>query len=265
MQETWLILQTFSFPSDAVDIILVAIPFYVVFRLLRESRSSFALWGIILTLIFSVLLYLLARLADLQATQLIYERFWIIVLLVFLIIFQTELRMGMTDIGRLGIFRAFFPQKDHVIGEIIEAVGEMAKSRTGALIAFERRNTLKPYTGTGTILDSMISAGAVRSVFNMQSPLHDGALIVASNRLLAASCILPLAESTTLSKDLGTRHRAAIGLSEKTDAVVIVISEETGTISLSTRGQLERHLTPDDLRKLLERELNLAPDEEEAD
>ncbi len=270
MQEIWLILRTtVASPSllypAIFDIILVAIPFYVIFALLRESRSFIALYGIISMLALSFVLYLVAKVLELQATALIYERFWIIVVLIFLIIFQTELKKGLTDFGRIRFLRALFTQDKLVITEVVRAVQTLAEKRIGALIVFERGNSLKPYLGTGTMLDAEVSSELVRSIFTPQTPLHDGAIIIRDNHILAAACILPLTEDPRLSKDLGTRHRAAIGLTEETDAVVVVVSEETGTISVAEDGKIERFLQPDDLRKRLEKELNLKEDDAEED
>lgn len=256
MQEIWLILRTIS-ATDLLDIVLVAIPFYAIFLILREARSYIALWGIVSMMVLSFIIYLFARVANLEATALIYERFWIIVVLVFLIIFQGELKRAMTDIGRLRIFRAFFPQQSHVVAEIIRAVQTMSQRKIGALMAMERSNSLKPYLASGTILDAAVSAEAIGAIFTPYSPLHDGALIISGSRMVAASCILPLSDNPQLGSELGTRHRAAVGLSEETDALVIVVSEETGTISLAEEGRIERFLKPEDLRKRLQHEFEL--------
>lgn len=266
MQELWLIVRTMDL-KDVFDILLVATPFYIIFALLRGSGSFAALWGIIAMLLVSLLLYLTAKIGGLQATALIYERFWIIIVLVFLIVFQGELKKALTDVGKTRILRAFFVQQTHAVDEIVKAVGEMAGQKVGALIAVERHITLTPYLGTGTMLDAAISAETIRSVFTPYSPLHDGALLVRGDRLVAAACILPLTDNPRLARELGTRHRAAIGLSEETDALVIVVSEESGTISLAKAGKIERFLQPEDLHKILERELNIesSVEEDEAD
>lgn len=251
-----MILRTMSL-ADGFDIVLVAIPFYVMFALLREARSYYALWGLIWTLIMMLVIYLVARVWGLRATALIYERFWLIVVLLFLIIFQGELKKALTDIGRLRIFRVLFPQETHVVEEVIEAVQDLAEKRIGALIAFERGNSLAPYLGTGTMLDAQASSEMIGSIFSPKSPLHDGALIIRGERLVAAGCILPLADRENLARELGTRHRAAIGLSEECDALVVVVSEETGQISLAEEGEIERNLKPEDLRRRLRQELDL--------
>lgn len=254
-----MILRTMSL-ADAFDILLVAIPFYIMFALLREARSYYALWGLIWTLIGFLVIYLAARVWGLRATALIYERFWIIVVLLFLIIFQGELKKAVTDVGRMRIFRVLFPQETHVVEEVIEAVQHMAEKHIGAIIAFERGNTLAPYQGTGTILDARASSEMIQTIFSPKSPLHDGALIIHGERLVAGSCILPLAERENLARDLGTRHRAAIGLTEETDALVVVVSEETGQISLAENGEIERNLKAEDLRRRLRQELELQGD-----
>lgn len=242
---------------DVFDILLVAVPFYAIFALLREARSLIALWGLILTLTGVLLIYLIAKVFDLQATALIYERFWMIVVLVFLIIFQGELKRGLTDVGRLRYFRGLFVQEAQVIDEIINAAAALSEKRLGALIVFERSNTLAAYLGSGTSLGAEVSSEMIRSIFLAQSPLHDGALIISGDRIVAGSCILPLTENRNLPKDLGTRHLSAIGLTEETDALVVVVSEETGAISLAEKGEIERFLSPEDLRDRLEDKLHV--------
>ena len=149
------------------------------------------------------------------------------------------------------IFRAFFAQSVEFLDELIGAVGMMAKQRVGALIAIERLNSLKVYCDTGIPLDAVGTGEILRTVFSHPTPLHDGAVIVRGDRIVAASCILPLSNNPTLSKELGTRHLAAVGLSEETDAAVIAVSEETGIISLAFQGRLERRQTPEGLRNAL--------------
>ena len=264
MDEIRLIIDTRTV-ADFFDILLVAVPFYIVFSLLRESRSLFALWGFITVLAGSMVLYLIAKVAGLQATALIYERFWIILVLLFLIVFQGDLKKSLADVGRTRFFRALFPHERHVLSELISAVATMSESRVGALIVLERGTSLKPYLSTGTLLDAVLASEAIRSIFTPASPLHDGALLISGNRILAGSCILPLTENPSLSRDLGTRHRAAIGLSEETDALVIVVSEQTGSISLAHKGKIQRALTTDQLQKRLGEELELKAESREGE
>ena len=249
-------------PSDAVDILVVALFFYGIFALLRETRSVVALTGFITVMVGSLLLFLVARTWNLQAMELIFKHFWIIVVLIFLIVFQNEFKRVLTDIGQMRIFRSFFPSRErYVIDEIVNAVQIMAGRNVGALIVFERSNPLKAYTGTGTDLDAMVSSELIRTIFTNYAPLHDGALIVKGERLVSAGCILPLTNNPELSRELGTRHRAAIGLSEETDALILVVSEETGTVSIVTDSKIERGITGETLRRRLERELDVNPED----
>jgi diadenylate cyclase len=138
----------------------------------------------------------------------------------------------------------------------------MSTRHVGALIAIERRNSLRPWAERSTLIDSVVSADLLRTIFTPYSPLHDGAVVISGDRLVAAVCVLPLSDNPNIGKELGTRHRAAIGLTEETDALVVVVSEETGTISLAVNGALERPLSPEDLKRRLEEELDLADQEQ---
>lgn len=248
--------------ADVFDIVVVAVFFYGIFALLRETRSVVALTGFITVTVSSLMLFLIARTWNLQAMELIFRHFWIIVVLIFLIVFQNEFKRVLTDIGQMRLFRTFFPSRERdVLDEIIEAVQIMASRNVGALIAFERNNSLKAYTGTGTDLDANVSSELIRTIFTNYAPLHDGALIIKADRLISAGCILPLTNNPEFSRDLGTRHRAAIGLTEETDAVVVVVSEETGTISIVIDGRIERGLSGESLRRRLEKELDIEHEE----
>ena len=149
---------------------------------------------------------------------------------------------------------------DHVISETVKACEIMSRERTGVLIVFERTTSLEEYQKTGTIVDAQVSSELLRNIFFTKASLHDGAVIIRNERIAAAGCVLPLTENRNISSDLGTRHRAGIGMSEVSDAVVVIVSEETGTISVAVSGMLKRHLAPQTLEKLLLNEL--APKEE---
>jgi len=233
---------------DILDILIIGAIFYLLFSLLRETRSAVALQGLVALLLISFLIYLLAEVARLNAVTLVFRSFWIVVVLVFIVAFQHEFKRALTNIGQWRLFRVFFSQSSEFLDEVIRAVSMMAKQRSGALIAVERVNSLKVYCDTGISMDAMVTAELLRTIFTRPSPLHDGAVIIRSDRVVAASCILPLSNNPTLGKDLGTRHRAAVGLSEETDAAVIVVSEESGVISLAFNGRLERRQTPEGLR-----------------
>jgi diadenylate cyclase len=237
---------------DWVDILLVAALFYTLLSLLRKTRSSVAVRGLVGVLLFSFLIYFLANLANLSALIFIFERFWIIAVILFVVIFQNDLRFALIELGQFRAFRAFFSHSGKHFDEIISAVSVMSSKRIGALIAIERHDSLKVYADTGAILDAALIDEVLRAIFTPPGPLHDGAVIIRSERILAAAAILPLSESSnTMGRGLGTRHLAAFGLSEETDALVIVVSEETGIISLAHRGQIERGLTPDSLKSSL--------------
>lgn len=248
--------------ADVVDIVLVALLFYFIFALLKGTRSWVALRGMITLLLLSFLVYFFARAARLSAVSMIFQNTWIFIVLVFMIVFQNEFKKALTDLGQLRVFRALFTQSGEYVGELVQAVRVMSTRHVGALIAVERRNSLRPYAESGTLIDSTVEAQLIRTIFTPYSPLHDGALVISNDRIVSAACILPLSSTTELSKDLGTRHRAAIGLTEETDAIVVVVSEETGTISLAVNGTLERPLSPEDLRRRLEAELDLSHDSE---
>lgn len=246
---------------DVVDILMVALVFYLIFNMLRQSRSQTALRGLLIVLSTVFAFYMVTLLAELNATKALIQRLWVVIVLMFLIVFQSEFKKALTDYGRLPIFRRLFRAEPAPIEEIVKAAARLAEKKVGALVVIERENPLRAYIDTGTGLDSLVSAELLRTIFAMYTPLHDGAVIVRGNRIAAAGCLLPLSEQE-LSKDLGTRHRAAVGMTEETDAVVVVVSEETGTISLAVDGQLQRPETPDSLRDKL---IDLFEIEEEAD
>ena len=247
---------------DVFDIAVVTIIFYSLFRLLRESRSSVALEGMLALLLLSFSIFFIARFLNLNALGLVFEQFWIVIVLAALILFQNEFKRALVDLGQLRILRALFQHSSQYIDEVIAAVQTMSTRRIGALIAIERRNPLRTYADTGTPLDSTVTSELLRTIFTLHSPLHDGAVVIRNERVVAAACILPLTSDTTLSTDLGTRHRAAIGLSEETDALVLTVSEETGIISVAIAGRLERNLSAEDLRRRLMGELHVEMDEE---
>ncbi len=245
-------------PADLADIALVALFFYGIFALLRGSRSYAALMGFIALLTATLLLYLFVRTWKMEAMSLIFQNSWIVVLIIFMIVFQHDFRRALINLGQFRLFRGFLSGRERdAIDEVCSAVNIMSNRNVGALIVFERRNPLDSYLGSGTELDAAISPELIRTIFTPYSALHDGAALIRSDRLVAAGCILPLSDEQLLSSDLGTRHRAALGMSEETDAVVVVVSEETGTISVAVDGKIERGLKIEDLRRRLQKELNI--------
>jgi diadenylate cyclase len=249
---------------DVIDILIVAGLFYLLFSLLKGTRSAVALRGLIALLLISFIIFFIARYAHLSAVATIFEQFWVIGILVFVVVFQNEFRKALTEIGQMKIFRHFFVSSGRYCDELSKALSTMSSQKVGALIAIERRNTLKAYADTGTSIDSEITSEMIRTIFSQNTPLHDGAAIIRNERIIAAGCILPLSDSPRLSKELGTRHRAAVGLSEETDAIVIVVSEETGIISLALHGELTRGYTLDTIKHELMELLDIESEETDA-
>ena len=188
--------------------------------------------------------------------------------LALIILFQPELRRALEKIGSsTGLKQMFIreealPAIEQAIKETVTACTEMSQSRTGALIVFEREILLDDMVRSGTVLDAAVSAELLKNIFFVKAPMHDGAVIVRRGRVLAAGCMLPLSKNVNLSRDLGMRHRAGIGMSENSDAIVVIVSEETGSISVATGGMLKRHLKPETLENILRNEL-IPQDEED--
>ncbi len=224
---------------DAVDIALVAVVVYRVLVLFRGTRAVQMLVGLGCLVAGS----LLARRLELYSTQWILDNVWSFWVIVLAVLFQPELRRALAHIGEgrllpsvLGGARA---ERARVIGEIVDAVESLTARRIGALVVVERSAGLRQYAELGVALDALVSADLLVSVFLPYSPLHDGAVFVQGNRLVAAGCFLPLSRNLQIARSLGTRHRAALGISEETDAVALAVSEETGRITLAVGGHIE--------------------------
>ena len=244
--------------TDWLDIVLLA---YVLFRALKlVGRSRAASLGR------GVLIYLAAlAISDifyLDTLNFILRSVITWGVLALIVIFQPEIRRILEQVGssKLSTFNPFARVQsvgviETTIAQTVEACADMSASRTGALIVFEREIKLDDVTRTGTIVDAQVSSQLLKNIFFVKAAMHDGAVIVRDGRLLAGGCMLPLTHNVNLSRDLGMRHRAGIGMSENSDAVVVIVSEETGTISVAIRGMLKRHLTAQTLEKLLKNEL----------
>ena len=238
--------------ADIVDIAIVAFIVYQAFRLVRETRAEQLIKGILILII----MLQLSSWLGFNTMQYILENTMQLGFFALLIIFQPELRRGLERMGRgtAGRLLSFNNREEVVestVEEVARAVDNLAKNKVGALICMERLTKLGDIIKTGTELNSKISAELLINIFVPNTPLHDGAVVIGSNKILAAACFLPLTHNNDLSKELGTRHRAAIGLSENSDAVVIVVSEETGKISIALDGGLTRNLTVESLKKAL--------------
>ena len=238
--------------SDILDILLVAFLIYQLIMLTRGTRASDVVKGFILLLAARFLSELLGLTAITWILKLIVSNG----VLVMVILFQPELRHALEQLGRGAKLElpgsSSVDENTRIVTEIVQCLTTLSRRRVGALVVFEQRTGLKDVVETGTTLDSEISAPLLENIFEPNTPLHDGAVIIRGNRIVAASCMLTtLSESNAISRDLGTRHRAAIGISETTDATVLVVSEETGVISMARGGRLTRHLDADSLTEIL--------------
>ncbi len=242
--------------TDVLDILVVAFLFYKVITMIRSTRASRIAKSIVLLL----LVTWVTSLVHMYSLNFILSRILELGFIALVIMFQPELRRLLEQVGSRSIREALGgKQEAHPMGAAIAAVvtacENMSKTRTGALIVFERHNLLDEYFKTGTLIDAIVSDELLRNLFFTKAALHDGAVIIRQARIAAAGCVLPLSENTHLSSDLGTRHRAGIGMSEASDAVVVIVSEETGTISVAVGGMLKRHLAAKTLERLLVNEL----------
>lgn len=247
--------RTISF-IDIIDILIVAYIIYRIMKLLKDTSAERLIKGIIIL----VGIMLLASMLHLTMISWLLQQALNVGLFAIVVVFQPELRRLLEQIGKGNFSRLIVPADapDEVASMItatVSACADMSRTKTGALIVFERRERLGEIISTGTMVDAAPSAELIKNIFFKNSPLHDGAMIVRAGRVCAAGCVLPLSGNQSLSRDLGTRHRAAVGMSESADSVLVVVSEETGSISVAIGGMLKRHLSPDMLRKLLENEL----------
>lgn len=242
---------------DILDIAVVAFLLFKAIWFIRRTNSYNLAKGLIVLL----LAFLASELMHLTMINYILRKGVELGLIAVLILFQPELRKLLERVGS-GLFSSkgseYSGDMDAAIAQTVIACSEMSASRTGALIIFERKVKLSDIMSTGTIINADTTAELLKNMFFDKAPLHDGAVIIRDGRLAAAGCVLPLTKNTNLSKELGMRHRAGIGLSEQSDAVVVIVSEETGSISVSIEGTLKRHLTANSLNQLLRQ--NLIPE-----
>ena len=247
---------------DVLDVLLVATLFYRLLSLVKGTRSAQMYVGLLVL----VSLGLIARWFDLIAVNWLAESLRPVWLVAFVILFQPELRHALSQFGRTRYFRGFLRGGNFgVLGEIVRGAEGLAMRRQGALIVIERNVGLRNFVDTGTRIDARVSSALLETLFSPGSPLHDGAVIVREETVLAAGCILPLSANPRLSGVLGTRHRAALGLTEETDAAVIVVSEQTGAISVAYRGAMRERLDEGALRSELVRIFRIRPEDEAAE
>ena len=242
--------------SDYLDILIVAYLLYRLFPLFKNTGTM----RIAGTVVAIIVIAWLTKELKLHTFSFILDQFLQIGLLALIILFQPELRRMLDHLGSMRLKKLFgFAKQEQemepIISQTVQACEVMSREKVGALIVFARDNRLEEYFKTGTLIDGQVSEQLIRNVFFPKAALHDGAMIIRDGKVAAAGCVLPLSDSDRLSADLGTRHRAGVGMSEVSDAVVIIVSEETGTISVAVGGMLKRHLAPQTLEKLLTNEL----------
>ncbi|MCD6582262.1 MAG: diadenylate cyclase CdaA [Desulfuromusa sp.] len=235
---------------DILDICIVAFIIYRIILLIKGTRAVQMLLGLVV--VFAV--YVISRVGDLHTLNWFLSNFLSSIILVIVVIFQNDIRRALMHVGRNPFLGGVDSDEESVaIEELVKACVALGSRKIGALIAIERENGIKDILESGTVIDARISCELIRSIFMPSSPIHDGALVVQQGRLAQAGCFLPLSLGLDLTKDLGTRHRAALGLTELADAVAIVVSEETGNISVAVNGGMTRNLDATSLRKVLGR------------
>lgn len=251
-----------SFPdltlTDIIEILILAFLIYHIVNWIKSTRAWMLVKGIIVLCIFSLIAYIM----NFNVILWIISRTINVGIIAVIIVFQPELRKALEQLGRKNIVSSFIPfddQKeknerfsDKTISEIVRATFELAKTKTGALMVIEQNITLSEYERTGIIIDSAMSSQLLINIFEHNTPLHDGAVIIRENRIVAATCYLPLSDNMELSKDLGTRHRAGVGISEVSDSLTIIVSEETGKVSIAIGGVLIRNVDGDYLKNKLQ-------------
>ena len=255
-----------SYLLDVVDVLIVAFLFYRLYLIIRGTRATEMFVGLVILFAFS----LIAQNLGLLLLSKIIEGLQTVWLIAFIIIFQPELRGALSYIGKQRWFRFFVkPQEPAVIEELVRSVNRLSRAGLGAIIVIERSTGLKNHIETGTSIGAKVSAELLETIFTPPTPLHDGAVVIRNDQIIAAACILPLSRNEHLAYTLGTRHRAALGLTEESDAFVIVVSEEIRQISVAEEGRLRRRLTLDALRHELHRiydagtvyeEMSVSPD-----
>lgn len=247
--------------KDVIDILIIAVMLFYIYKMMKSSGTLSLFYGV---LIFFVLWVLASEIFDMRLTGSILDKFMGIGLIVLVVLFQEQIKRFLIDIGshgRMKYFKKFFKHdgEDVVMRKEITAVVyacmNMSKTKTGALIVFQRKVPLRNYEDTGDMIDADVNVRLIENIFFKNSPLHDGAMIIADNKIKSVGCILPVSHDMNISKDLGLRHRAALGMSQATDAVCIVVSEETGNISVAKEGEFHIRLSAQDLDHILSKSL----------
>ena len=236
---------------DIIDIVVVAYFLYRLYLMLKNTRAATLVKGLLVLVAFMIV----CRTLNLHVISWLLEKSMTVIMVALPVVFQPELRRALEQIGRGKLFRKGSELDEQELEAMLEDVAAATKVRSkakvGALMVFERATGLVERIETGVPIDGLVSSGLIQNIFVKDTPLHDGAVVIRGNRIVAACCLLPLTENRNLSQELGTRHRAAIGISEQSDAMVLVVSEETGAISIARNGELVRYLTVDDVKEIL--------------
>lgn len=252
---TWLSIPSIKW-TDVVEILIISFLLYKVLAWIKESKAWSLLKGILIILLF----VMLAAVFSMTTILWIAKNIFGVAVTAMVVVFQPELRKALEQLGRRKVLSSLFQFdnriagerfSDETINEIVRGSFEMGRAKTGALIVIAQNDPLTDYEKTGIMLDSAISSQLLINIFEHNTPLHDGAVIVQGNRIVSATCYLPLSENMELSKELGTRHRAGVGISEVTDSMTIIVSEETGRVSVAYEGKLTRNVDMDQLREML--------------
>lgn len=251
--------------KDVIDILLVAILLYETYRLMRNTGAVNIFAGV---MVFVVLWFLIVRVFKLEMMGVILNQLVSVGAIALIVIFQGEIRRFFQQLGSRSnwqlwnkVSRVLKPRQERgrvafPVMKVVLACRNMSRSKTGALIVIGRRNSLQEYVDTGDVIDADINTRLIENIFFKNSPLHDGAMVIVDGRIVAAGAILPVSKNPDIPRHLGLRHRAAMGVSEKCDAIVIIVSEETGTITMAIDGRYRLNLTPEDLERLLTELLN---------
>lgn len=239
-------MKIFLYWRNILEIFLLASAFYFIFLFLRGTRAFQVLKG----MIFLLLVFIVSNQLELTVITRVMKEVFGVALIAIVVLFQPEIRRAFAALGR-SHFGSNFQNGSQSVREILDTVSNLAERHIGALIVFVRENSLQSFIETGVKLDCLISMEILTSVFIPKTPLHDGAVVIDGNRIVAASCLLPLTQRSTIGRGLGTRHRAGIGITEETDAFVIIVSEETGGISVASSGKINLHIDLQTLERML--------------
>ncbi|MBO6016240.1 MAG: diadenylate cyclase CdaA [Lachnospiraceae bacterium] len=244
--------------TDVVEIIIIS---FLVYRILAWARNTKA-WDFLKSILFILFFLMLAAMFNMSTILWITEKVFSVAIIAIVVVIQPELRRALEQLGRKNFLNTFFafevgkPEdglfSDKTINEVVKACFEMGKVKTGALIVVEQNQSLAEYERTGIEVDAIVTNQILINIFEHNTPLHDGAVIIRGNRIVSATCYLPLSDNMALSKELGTRHRAGVGISEVTDSLTIIVSEETGRVSIAYEGNLIRNASPETVREKME-------------